>query len=115
MLKLPGLERAHIGPEKIRDYLLSAEHPVGRFKAAWFSSGGYSRQHWDRLRRDLLAFSQLNEAIETERNDFGQKYEVRGHLVGPSGRTLSIVAIWIVVNNEDFPRLVTAFPGEEQQ
>jgi hypothetical protein len=36
-MKLPNGDRALIEPEKVRDYLLSTTHPVGRFKAAYFA------------------------------------------------------------------------------
>jgi len=52
-----------------------------------------------------------NEASATEANEYGQKYEVRGNMTGPAGKTAVVVAIWIVLRAEDFPRLVTAFPG----
>jgi hypothetical protein len=34
---LPNSERAIVDEAKVRDYLLSPSHPVGRFKAAFFS------------------------------------------------------------------------------
>jgi hypothetical protein len=45
---------------------------------------------------------------------FGQKYEVNGILRGPSGREARVTTIWIVKNGEDFPRLVTVYPGDGQ-
>jgi hypothetical protein len=39
-MNLPAADRALIQPEKLRDYLLSTEHPVGRFKAAFFWQDG---------------------------------------------------------------------------
>ena len=42
---------------------------------------------------------------------FGDKYEVRGTLVGPAGRAATIVTVWIVLAGETAPRFVTAFPG----
>ena len=41
-MKLPFAERAIVEPEKVREYLLSPTHPVGRFKAAFFHALGYS-------------------------------------------------------------------------
>lgn len=52
-----------------------------------------------------------NEAAATEASEYGQKYEVRGTLKGPSGKTAFVVAVCIVLRGEDIPRLVTAFPG----
>jgi hypothetical protein len=38
---------------------------------------------------------------------------VHGTITGPSGRAAGVVAVWIILNGEDFPRFVTAYPGEE--
>ena len=47
---LPAAERAHIDPAKVRDYLLSEVHPVGRFKAVVFQALGYTAEAWEELR-----------------------------------------------------------------
>lgn len=44
---------------------------------------------------------------------YGQKYRVEGAITGPGGREATLVALWIVRNNEEAPRFVTAFPGAE--
>jgi hypothetical protein len=41
-VKDPDWEKAEIDPAKIRDYLLSLTHPVGRFKAPFFAALGYT-------------------------------------------------------------------------
>jgi hypothetical protein len=41
-MKLPAAESAIIDEAKVREYLLSTEHPVGRFKARFFIGLGYS-------------------------------------------------------------------------
>jgi hypothetical protein len=50
---LPNVESAVIDPEKLRDYLLSPSHPVGRFKALLFSSLGYTQENWKQFEADL--------------------------------------------------------------
>ena len=60
---------------------------------------------------DLRRYALDNEAFATEANEYGQKYEVRGALAGPADKTAVLVAVWIVLRGEDFPRFVTAFPG----
>ena len=72
---------------------------------------GYSAAAWDVLAAELQRHAAENEASATEATQYGQKYEVRGSLSTPMGRTVILVAIWIVLNGEDFPRFVTAFPG----
>ena len=111
-MKLPAAERAWIEPAKIRDYLLSREHSVGRFKTVFFENLGYSGDVWQRLEADLRALALTGEATPGEQTNYGQKYEVRGTLRGPSGKSGSVVTAWIVRWGEDVPRFVTAFPGE---
>lgn len=111
-MRLPGVEEALIEPGKVRDYLLSASHPIGRFKAAFFRSMGYSAVEWQRLHDDLLALAASGDAVPSEATPFGQKYEVRGILHGPSGQEEALVTVWIILAGERAPRLVTAHPGE---
>ena len=46
---LPNADRATIEPAKLRDYLLSTGHPVGRFKARFFAALGFSAERWQEL------------------------------------------------------------------
>jgi hypothetical protein len=108
---LPAAERAHIDPAKVRDYLLSDVHPVGRFKAAVFHALGYRAEEWERLRDDLLALVRSADAIPGQASVFGQKYEVSGTLHGPNGREAKFVCVWLAPANEEAPRFITAFPG----
>ena|SRR6266478_3507879 len=103
-MKLPGAEHATVDDAKVRDYLLSPEHPVGRFKAVFFGSLGYTRNQWQRLQQDLLELGRSGTAEQGQKSPFGQKYEVRGILEGPSGGRADVVI--------ESPRFVTAFPGE---
>ena len=45
LARLPKAERAIIEGEKLRGYILSSTHPVGRFKAAFFNRFGYSTEN----------------------------------------------------------------------
>lgn len=110
-MKLPSVEIAIIVPAKVRDYLLSPEHPVGRSKAAFFASLGFSRANWSQLAEALREHGRANDAIRRTDNRFGKRYEVRGSLAGPNGRRAEIVTIWIILSGDDRPRLVTAYPG----
>ena len=107
-----GAEQAVLDDAKVRDYLLSPEHPVGRFKAVFFGAVGYTRDQWQRLRQDLLQLGRSGTTEQGQKSRFGQKYEVRGILEGPSGGRADVVTVWIVLDGEDSPRFVTAFPGE---
>lgn len=113
-MSLPATDRAFIQPEKLRDYLLSTEHPVGRFKAAFFIRLGYSRKDWRRLEIDILQLARSGTALESQVFSFGRKYEVNGMLRGPSGREAKVTTVWIVRSGEDYPRLVTVYPGDNR-
>jgi len=109
-MNLPNAEHAFIEPAKVRDYLLSPAHPVGRFKAAFFVSLGYTQIEWERLRDDLLAIAGSGDAVPGQETGFGRKFEVSGMLTGPSGRSAEIRTVWIVANEGAAPRFVTAYP-----
>ena len=110
-LELPNVDLAIVEPAKIRDYLLSTIHPVGRFKAAFFRRLGYREEEWEEFRVDLLRFASFGEATQLPTTEYRQKYEVRGMLEGPTGLSAHVVSIWIVLDGEDVPRLVTVYPA----
>ena len=70
MAPLPDSEKAHIDSAKIRDYILSTEHPVGRFKAALFYHMGYNREKWEVLVDDIRRSHLPLDAELVERNKF---------------------------------------------
>ena len=109
-MSLPNADRAIIDAAKIRDYLLSEIHPVGRFKAAFFIALGYSTDRWELLRDDLLEVARGNPAASGKPSPFGQTFKVDGILTGPSGRSADVGSVWIIRATEDSPRFVTAFP-----
>lgn len=112
-MKLANPERAVVDPAKVRDYLLSPEHPVGRFKAAVFAAAGYERADWPRLQTDLRATAHL-DAVALEPTPFGQKYVVAAMLQAPRRRDFAVRVVWLVRRGEGFPRLVTAYPRVRQ-
>ena len=48
-MKVPNNDKAIIPIEKIRDYLLSNSHPVGKTKAVFFNKIGYDLENIDLL------------------------------------------------------------------
>ena len=82
-----------------------------RFKATFFIALGYSVDAWEVLATDLRHHASSQDATLAARTSYGQKYEVRGILEGPSGRTAFLVTGWIVRVGERHPRYVSAYPG----
>lgn len=107
---LPNAANAFIESSKVRDYLLSPTHPVGRFKAVVFQSLGYTRENWHRLRDDLLAHARSGTVRPAEVSAFGQKYLVSGTLTGPNGRAGVFVRVWLLSSEAVGPRFLTAYP-----
>jgi hypothetical protein len=110
-MSLPNANAAVIAPEKIRDYLLSPIHPLGRYKAAFLRSYGYQQSSWQVLVEDIRALLP-HEAKRVETTDFGEKYTITGYIVGPNGCRFSLTTVWIILNSESAPRLVTAYPED---
>ncbi len=109
-MRIPGANHAVIDEAKIRDYLLSPEHTVGSAKAKFFARLGFEQQDWPVLRTELARFVH-EDAMLGDRTTFGQKYVVAGTIHGPAGRDAQVVVVWIVLDGEQFPRFVTAYPG----
>lgn len=109
-MRLPNGDRAVIDSRKIREYLLFPEHPVGRFKAAWFKGLGFTRENWQDLDAELRRIAAEGEAETGKRTAYGQKYAVRATITGPAGRVAEVLSIWIILDGKDVPRFVTVFP-----
>lgn len=109
-MKLPNSEKAAIDERKVREYLLSTSHPVGRFKARFFASIGFGPGNWQVLAKAIVLVAATGDAELVQDNEYGRKYLVPGLLTGPEGRSADVVSIWIVRAGSDTPRLVTVYP-----
>lgn len=110
-MELPNSDRAVVDPRKVREYLLSMEHPVGRFKARFFGSIGFLPAGWRGFIAALERLAREGDVHRIEDTEFGRKYIVRGRLVGPSGTWADVESVWIVLPGHDAPHLVTVYPS----
>jgi hypothetical protein len=110
-MKLPGADRAIIDEAKLRDYLLSPEHPVGRFKARVFAAAGYDRDNWEAFRNHLLALASTMYVEQRERDAHGTRFVGTGEVPGLAGQPLPIVTVWLIPSEGEPPRFITAYPG----
>jgi hypothetical protein len=111
-LKIPNADKAIISPEKLREYLLSPLHPVGRFKASYFKELGYSTENWETLQDDLRKQAISDNAVEIEGFPYGRKFVITGSLMTPSSKVVKITTVWVILRGEATPRFITAYPGE---
>lgn len=106
---LPNYKRAFIASEKISDYCLNLNHPVGKDKAIVFKSVlNFTENDTNFLIAAILAELYNNECIPGIQDEYGKRYSVEIKI-----RNLDKEAIirtgWIIKNNENFPRFTTCF------
>jgi hypothetical protein len=109
-VNIPNSGAAIVKEAKITGYLLSHEHPVGRFKAAFFRSFGFERDRWEELRQALVEHAAANEIVREETTPHGQRYVLEGPLRSPDGRSPSVRCIWFIRSGQASPEFVTAYP-----
>ena len=73
---LPNAGSVLIPREKITGYLLSAGHPVGRTKAAFFTRFGFTQALWTELSEALRAHAAVQPVVTSEQTPFGVRYTV---------------------------------------
>ena|SRR3972149_3549119 len=115
MAKLPNYGKAFIDPVKIRDYILSSLHPVGRFKAALFKMMGYTPEDWELFAEDIRKYHLPLDAEPIEKTKYGQKYIITGAITGPNGKIVILRSIWIIMEGEEAPRFITIYPEGEKK
>jgi hypothetical protein len=112
-MPIPNADKAYVPAEKLSDYLLDEQHPVGGSKAKFFRGVGYDAADPSVLERDLLKIVQHADAVSEKDSPFGTKYVVAGKMTAPNGTEVNVTTVWIVETPEDRPRLVTAYPGDK--
>ena len=113
-MPLPNADTAQIAAEKIRDYLLSKEHPLGRFKARFFAALGFAPERWQELETALRIQHLSQDAEPGATSVHGQRFTIRAMLSGQAGQAGMVVSVWFIRANETVPRFVTAYPGDRR-
>lgn len=98
----------------MRDYLLNEAHPDGYGKTEFFTALGFKREAWDKLADALRQIARDLPVTKSMTSIHGHKYIVDGLLQAPSGRTAMVRTVWIVDTGRDTPRLITAYPREQE-
>ncbi len=99
---------AVIPPEKVTAYLL-VPRPWDD-KSKFLAGAGFTRENPEVL---LAAPSRLAIGVDGQEdgtNEYGTFYRVEGQLVGPDGRTLDVVTIWLRWRIDDTFHFVTLKP-----
>lgn len=107
-MKLP--DDSLIAPEKLTQYLLVLKKRNDKSK--WLAQGGYTLENWLVLESDLRTQILSLEATAIENTQYGQLYEIRGKLTGPTGTSLAVVTIWMTERATSVTRFITMYPDK---
>ncbi len=104
-MKLPS--DSIIAPGKLTEYLLKWRPEND--KCGFLAQAGYVLENWERLLRDIREQILPLEAHFVETTDYGEVYEIRGLLLGPSGVELNVVTIWMTERASKQTKFITLY------
>lgn len=99
-----------VPPEKLREYLLSETHPVGKSKAKFFRSLGFNETNIEDFIEGLLSIARSDKVDKVMSTKYGVKYIIDGIIHTPIGSIVKIRTIWIVEKGLGYKRFITAYP-----
>lgn len=91
--------------------LLNQAHPHDKSKAGFFYNTGYTLNVSAQLQNDLARFACIGKVEGITSNNEGTKYVVTGNFESINGKIYPLKTIWIVEDNNNRPRLITAYPN----
>jgi uncharacterized protein DUF6883 len=99
-------KHARVDAHKVRAYLLSPTHPVGRLKARALAALGFDEVTADHFIAEVLRIAAEEGVSDSEHTVFGWKIIVTGELHGPAG-VAPILTTWVKERRQPYARLVT--------
>ena len=114
---LPNPELAVIPIEKLRDYVLSPNHPRGEHKATVFKTIlGIERQHASVLAEIIRSTLDRALAQKKEANEFGEQWATYHEIIGLNGRAAIVTVAWMFKRGApDTPVLISSYVELGQQ
>lgn len=110
-INLPNYEKAYVPKQKLSNYLLSETHAVGKAKARYFRSLGYTEENADQLADALLMIAKSEGVSQEVTSRYGTKYIIDGELVTPIETRVRLRTVWVVGSHDERPQFVTAYPA----
>jgi hypothetical protein len=107
-VKLP--QDSVISETKLKEYLLV--HRDEDDKSGFLALAGYSLASWKELEIDLRRQLEL-DALLIGTTQYGEMYHIKGQLVGPNGKRLNVITVWIRLRTTGETRFVTLVPDKE--
>ena len=108
-MRLPNFHNAVVQIEKLRDYSLNPNHPVGKHKARVFRAAlGITIGNAEWLRERALEAATIGDAHGPSPSVFGDKYVIDS-VLEYEAKTALVRFCWIVEFGTDFPRLTSCY------
>ena len=108
-MQLPNADKAIVEIEKLRDYSLNPNHPVGKHKARVFKAAlGITLRNAEWLRDRALEIAVSDNAKSGAASVFGEKFVIDS-VLEHEGRSAVVRFSWIVEFGTDFPRLTSCY------
>jgi hypothetical protein len=106
-MRLPA--DARIAPEKLSAYLLKPREDHD--KSGFLALAGYTAGDAGLLEQDIRAQLLPLEAVAAGEDRYGWRYLIRGRLIGPNGRSLSVLSVWMREKATGATKFITLYSG----
>lgn len=108
-MRIPNSHNAVVEIEKLRDYSLNPNHPVGQHKARVFSAAlSITLKDAEWLRKQALQIASNDDAQLGPASVFGDKYVIDS-VVERKEKSAIVRFSWIIEYGTDFPRLTSCY------
>lgn len=108
-MQLPNSRKAVVELQKLREYSLDTNHPVGKHKARVFQAAlGITAMEAEWLRERALDAAISGDAKVQSPSVFGDKYVIDSVLEF-GGLSATVRFTWIIEFGTDFPRLTSCY------
>lgn len=88
--------------------------PMGAARPNFFTRFGYRLEQWEQLADALRQHGARHAVVKTVESSYGTRYAVDGPLESPDRRNPKVRTVWLLERDSTAPRLITAFPLEEE-
>lgn len=103
---------AIIADDKLTGYLLLPK--ARNDKSNYLALAGFTQQNPQALREALRSLANAYEALPERSSEYGTFYHVEGDLIGPKGKRLPVVTIWLHRNIDSIFQFVTLKPSRRR-
>ncbi|HMH45747.1 MAG TPA: hypothetical protein VK557_19825 [Pyrinomonadaceae bacterium] len=108
-MQLPNSHKAVVEIQKLRDYSLNTNHPVGKHKARVFQAAlGITVTDAEWLRERAFESAISGDAKVQPPSVFGDKYVIDS-ILEFGGLSATVRFTWIIEFGTDFPRLTSCY------